>query len=108
MAELLGLDGNRYKSTIPKEKIFTLVMEDDTMRENNIFRDFKIYCNSCSLWTEFCGIYEKDKNEFMKCKNCKVELKKNIIKNNYIAFISKKIKTYYQMKLICEKGHCSF
>ena len=42
MAELLGLDGNRYKSTIPKEKIFTLVMEDDTMRENNIFRDFKI------------------------------------------------------------------
>ena len=51
-------------------------------------------------------IYEKDKNEFMKCKNCKVELKKNIIKNNYIAFISKKIKTYCQMKLICEKGHC--
>lgn len=48
MAELLGLDGNRYKSTIPKEKTFTLVMEDDTMRENNIFRDFKIYCNSCS------------------------------------------------------------
>ena len=42
----------------------------------------------------------------MKCRNCKVELKKNIIKNNYIAFISKKIKTYCQMKLICEKGHC--
>ena len=44
----------------------------------------------------------------MKCRNCKVELKKNIIKYNYIAFISKKIKTYYQMKLICEQGHCSF
>lgn len=123
VAHCLGLDGSKFKTSIPKSVIadVKLYSEGDAVIENSTKQfasceKYKFICMSCNAENVLSSAFRPSKNGSYetildKCCNpdCAVPPHRYIIliRNHLVLFIRNYIKRYYENWMICDNPSCN-
>ena len=111
IAEAIGINSNKYDNInkidiVENTNYFNSNNENNTLI-NYISNPYILYCSNCNEKREFSKIYDDSMsniNTLITCNSCKKkEVEPNVIINQLMLGINKRINKYYNLAKICDK-----